>query len=220
MTKIVCISDIHEAQDEIEDILPPGDLLLIAGDLTYHGTVQALQKFNNWVGRVKNYYGYKKVVMVPGNHDFLFEKDQPLARTIMSNAVVLINEPYVFNGLKIWGSPVTPWFHDWAFNHHRGPDIKRFWDIIPEDTDILITHGPPHMVRDMCRNGNVGCADLALRIKELKNLKLHVFGHIHEGYGEQNGSDFHGIPMTVKFVNPSIMDGWYNPVNKPIVVEL
>jgi len=95
-------------------------------------------------------------------------------------------------GLKIWGSPVQPEFFNWAFNRERGEDICKHWDLIPDDTDILITHGPAFGILDRVLEGEyVGCSDLLKKIKQIKP-KIHAFGHIHEAYGqcEEDGTTF------------------------------
>lgn len=98
--------------------------------------------------------------------------------------MVLNDSGFEFDGVKIWGSPITPWFHDFAFNRHRGMRIRPHWDMIPDDTNILVTHGPPMGILDLTSRGiYAGCQDLLERIKQLKQLKLHLFGHIHEAHG-------------------------------------
>ena len=87
-------------------------------------------------------------------------------------------------GLRIWGSPWQPWFHDWAFNLRRGPEIDAKWKRIPEGIDVLVTHGPPAGFGDRCHDGElVGCADLLRHVDRVKP-RLHLFGHIHEDRGE------------------------------------
>lgn len=231
MTKIVCISDTHMAEPD----LPEGDILVHAGDMTYKGRDPEINKQCAWLR--KQIKKYKRVIVIPGNHDFGFETTPAMYRELFKNSgIVLLNEEeHIVDGIKFFGSPITPWFHNWAFNRYP-EDIKVHWDIIPDDTDVLITHGPPRNIMDgvpeydrvvigydnhyrpqyskkFLGEKHVGCPTLLERIKELKQLKLHVFGHIHEGYGQSNQ---HGI----EFVNASIMDADYNAVNKPIVVEI
>lgn len=117
-------------------------------------------------------------------------------------------------GLKIWYSAITPFFHNWAYNRFRGPDIRKHWSKIPENTDILITHGPPYGILDVVSDGSrQGCQDLLDRVKELKNLKGHFFGHLHENSGilEQDG---------ITFVNAAICNDAYKPVFNAKVLEL
>jgi Icc-related predicted phosphoesterase len=156
---------------------------------------------------------YSHLVMIAGNHDFGFEKEPGrYVQECKDRNIILLNDSgYDMGGIKVHGSPIQPWFHSWAYNRHRGADIKRHWDMIPEDTEILITHGPPHMILDDVRPGsvyrdNVGCEELAKRILQTK-VKLHVFGHIHEsaGYKYLDGRTY---------VNASSLDGMYMYVER------
>ena len=116
-------------------------------------------------------------------------------------------------GLKIWGSPIQPTFYDWAFNRKRGAEINKHWKLIPPDTDILITHGPPFQILDKTTSEcHVGCDMLLNKINQIKP-KLHVFGHIHEGYGMIQKNE------TI-FVNASSVNIRYQLVNAPIVLEI
>ena len=118
------------------------------------------------------------------------------------------------DGIKIWGSPIQPEFFNWAFNRKRGAEIDKHWQLIPDDTDILVTHGPPFGYLDeTARMERVGCVDLLKRIDEIKP-KVHVFGHIHEGYGTAiNDRD-------TLFINASVLDEHYRLVNEPICFEI
>lgn len=214
--KVVCISDTHDALDKID--IPEGDILLHAGDATGIGSVPQISKFNEDLGKIKNRFTHG-IYYTPGNHDLLFEDNQALARDIITNATVLIHESIDVAGFKMFFSPYTPWFGDWAFNLDRGPMLKSTWDEIPDDTDVLITHGPPYGILDkVYRTVNededplVGCEELIKAVQRVKP-RLHVFGHIHEAQG------VHKTPDTI-FVNASIMTLWYKPLNKPVEVEL
>lgn len=217
--KIVIISDTHNKHNEIK--LPDADLLIHCGDHSSLGKIQELVNFNKWLGNIK--HKYQKIIIIPGNHDFLYQTNEGLARNLVPNAEILIDQTTQYNGLKIYGSPWQPEFFDWAFNLPRGEQLRQVWDKIPEDTDILITHGPPHGIMDFCQNGHVGCQDLLERVKKLPNLKLHCFGHIHEGHG----SEFHEFKRnetiqnnTVQFVNASILDDRYKIKYSPIIVDM
>jgi Icc-related predicted phosphoesterase len=231
MTKLVCVSDTHMAEPN----LPAGDILIHAGDLTFRGRPEELGKQRMWLA--KQVKKFKKVIVIPGNHDFGFETDMGKYRQeFEQEGIVVLNEQeYIYEGIKYFGSPITPFFHAWAFNR-IATDIDIHWDIIPNDTNVLITHGPPYGILDgvpqyqrtqigmdkhyrpiyskkFLHTENVGCPSLLERIQQLKQLRFHVFGHIHPGHGqvEING---------VKYVNASIMNDDYQPVNKPIVVEI
>lgn len=217
--KIVCLSDTHGLHDQVA--VPDGDLLLHAGDFTMRGRPEEITPFDAWLGTLP----HRHRVVVAGNHDFLFEKSPAEARRLLVNATYLEDSAATIDGLRVWGSPWQPWFMDWAFNLRRGEPLREKWSLIPDGTDILVTHGPPHGIRDEVRKlagrafaaitgqgGHVGCEELLAAV-EARPPRLHVFGHIHEGYGiERRGA--------TTFVNASICDARYRPVNAPVVVEL
>jgi Icc-related predicted phosphoesterase len=214
--RIVCVADTHGYHEDLQ--IPDGDLLIFAGDYAKndYNEMGQLAKFNEWLGKLP-----MPVIVIAGNHDWIFEKSHHQAANILANATYLNDSTVMINGLKIWGSPVSPRFLDWAFNRDRGPDIDRHWQMIPDDVDVLITHGPPYGILDMVRmrgtkvrstgDPHQGCEDLKRRIAQLSRLKLHVCGHLHEGYGreEHNG---------VQYVNAS--KGYHPIANPAIVVEM
>ena len=205
--KIVCISDTHSGHNKFE--IPDGDILIHAGDISSRGKPEQIKKFNNWLGRLPHQYK----IMIAGNHDFLFENEPDIAAEMITNAIYLNDSGIEIEGVKFWGSPITPWFLDWAFNRYRGEDIQQHWDKIPLDTDILITHGPPYGILDKTVYGQaVGCENL-LEIVQKVQPKLHIFGHIHEAYGKKK------LKGTT-FINASLMDENYNPVHKAHVIEI
>jgi len=209
VVKIVMISDTHCQTDKIKD-MPSGDILLHAGDMTYHGEYHKLDAFNDWLD--EQYFSHK--VIIPGNHDKTFERNWDEAASHVPAADVILNQAlYEAEGLKIWGEPRQPWFHDWAFNVERG-DMKRLvWDKVPENIDVLLTHGPPYGVLDRTRTGeHVGCT--AQRDWIIKHQpRLVVCGHIHEDPGLAM------IGRTL-VVNAAICDLQYNVVNRPVVLAL
>lgn len=201
--KIDIISDTHTQHEKIK--LPGGDILIHAGDVSYRGTIMEIFSFLEWFGNQK----YNYLILVPGNHDWGFEQAFGVFEDeCKRRQITLLNDSGVtIEGVKVWGSPVQPEFCDWAFNRKRGVEIKRHWDMIPEDTEILVTHGPPESILDMTFHGeHVGCADLYNKIVQT-NIKLHVFGHIHEAAG-------HKYHDSRTFVNASSVDGRYI-LNKP-----
>ena len=190
--------------------MPDGDILIHAGDLTYTGSIIEMVTELNKLAALP--HSYK--IFVPGNHDWLAETDEPFLKQFCEERriIYLNNQEVLINGLHIWGSGITPTFNNWALNVNRGAPIKEYWDAIPDSTNILITHGPPKGIQDFAPiGGHVGCEDLKNRIDQLKNLKVHVFGHIHEGYGTmvQNG---------VQYINASNCTGNYKPTNKPFTL--
>lgn len=233
--KICFISDMHGKHEELYN-LQNADLLCVAGDITSIGNKYQILEVFDWFERIVSRYAYG-IVFIAGNHDLYFDtkfgvygvdddfgekpKKVPSWLTSKINDLrtkkiyYLENSGITLEGLNIWGSPITPWFHGdrWAFNRHRGDDIKKYWNDIPYDLDILITHGPPSHILDYTYRDKeyVGCEDLRYSIKE-KKPKIHVFGHIHEGSGIEEHAD------TV-FINASILNVYYLATNDPVYVD-
>ena len=215
MPRIVCLSDTHNCNDQIA--VPDGDILIHSGDATITGTLHEIELFNEWFARLPHPYK----IFVAGNHDWLFEQDREAAESLLDVGIVYLQDSAVeIEGLRFYGSPWQPRFYDWAFNLNRGPEIAEKWRSVPADIDVLITHGPPNGILDgvATRWGieNAGCEELRSRVEEVSSygrLKLHVFGHIHSGYGtlEEAG---------VKFVNSSNCDEQYRPTQPPVVIEI
>lgn len=207
--KFVAISDTHCRHLNIK--LPKGDVLLHAGDITYKGKKDETDDFLNWFAKLP----FKHKIFIAGNHDFYLEKEKfANIQSIIPEGVIYLNDSeVVIDGIKIWGSPVTPWFFNWAFNRKRGKEIKKHWDKIPADTDIILTHGPAYGILDtVLNNTNAGCKDLLNTIEKIKP-KAHVFGHIHESYGAAKLKGTH-------FINASVLNESYELINKPIVFDI
>ncbi len=215
MPRIVCLSDTHNCNSQID--VPDGDILIHAGDATITGTVEEVKRFNAWFAKLP----HRLKIFVAGNHDWLFERNNELARTLLDTKIIYLQDSETkIADLKIYGSPWQPRFYDWAFNLNRGYELAAKWKLIPDDVEILITHGPPNGILDLVpRHGwdeNTGCEELLKRVQEIAGfgkLKLHVFGHIHCGYGTEEN-------FGVKFVNASNCDEQYNPSQPPIVIDM
>ena len=210
--KLVCISDTHGDHEQV--ILPSGDVLIHAGDLTGHGTKQETQAFFSWFGS----QNFAHKVCVAGNHDSYMEQDPEACQQMANNAgVELLNDSgCTIDGLTLWGSPITPRFFNWSFMRDPGADIEYHWDLIPSNTDVLITHGPAYGIldevdRENGRTEHTGCPSLLKQI-ELIKPKFHVFGHIHEGYGRVERSD-------VSYCNVSSMNKHYKLANEAQVLQ-
>ena len=216
--KLVLLSDTHNLHDQVPKI--ECDVLVHAGDLTVNGTMREIQKAGEWI---RNYPAEFKVA-IAGNHDFNFESKRQEAEAALcdfnKSVIYLQDSSVMLNGVKFYGSPWTPWFYDFAFNAWRGPEIKKHWDKIPDDTDVLITHGPAFGILDpvigntpgLEEKGHAGCKDLLARILAVKP-KIHVFGHLHEGRGDEwfNGTTYY---------NATVVDEKYKVVYDPYVVEV
>jgi Icc-related predicted phosphoesterase len=113
----------------------------------------------------------------------MFERHPGAAKELLTNATYLENSGTELLGLKFWGSPVQPEFNNWAFNVARGAAIRRYWQMIPESTDVLVTHGPPFGVLDksLPSTPHLGCEELAKAIEQIRP-QLNIFGHIHGGH--------------------------------------
>jgi len=203
---IVAISATHSLHRACE--IPDGDILVHAGDLTNQGALKDVEDFNDFLGSLP----HRDKIVIAGNHDFCFERNPREAEALLTNCTYLRDRAVTVQGIRLWGSPWQPWFYDWAFNLQRGAAIREKWDLIPPDTDVLITHGPPLGFGDMTSRGGeqVGCHDLLDAVRRVKP-RLHIFGHIHEGAGvfDDGGTTF---------INASTCDLWYQPVNAPVVV--
>lgn len=215
MPRFVCLSDTHNCNDQID--VPDGDILIHSGDATITGTVEEIRRFNAWFAGLP----HKHKIFVAGNHDWLFERDNNLARILLDKKIIYLQDSAVeIEGLKIYGSPWQPRFFDWAFNLNRGAEMAEKWDAIPNDIDILITHGPPNGILDKVPRRdwieNTGCEELRKKVEEiaaLGKLKLHIFGHIHCSYGT-------AAKFGVKFINASNCNESYEPIQAPIVFDL
>lgn len=215
LMKCVAVSDIHMR----EVVTPEADLLIVAGDMTFHGDKKELDWFADWLKRQPQ----KHKVWIAGNHEVGLEKNPKWAPSLAkeTGTVYLEDNGIEIEGLKIWGSPVTPFFFAWAFNRQRGEDIRAHWKLIPEGLDILITHGPPFGYLDDVPGGeHVGCEDLLDVVKDVlyEPPRVVIFGHIHNGYGEEilereDGTKIH-------LINAASCDEHYRAVNPPIVFEL
>lgn len=214
MTTFTVISDTHNKHHEIE--IPDADIIIHSGDSTGRGTTDEIEEFCEWYGKLP----HQHKILIAGNHDWGFQKDREKHEKICEdNGIIYLQDSGTeIDGIKIWGSPQSPEFCDWAFNCWRTERMKEldihghdyefigdFWKLIPEDTQILITHGPPYEILDKCPR-SVGCEELLKRIQEVKP-HFHIFGHIHEGRGKMR------VDKTT-FINASSLDGGYNPIKE------
>jgi len=232
--RIVVISDTHGLHRELA--LPSGDILVHAGDFSNAGEQEQIFDLATWFGTLP----HQAKVVIAGNHDITMDKDyyagrgqerfhanmnmsrsdrerkvDEVRKGLVSAGTCLYLEDQAASvcGISSYGSPWQPEFCDWAFNLARGAECRDKWKQIPQETDMLITHGPPLGHGDKnSERVSVGCADLADRIKHVKP-RLHLFGHVHEGYGcTADGQTL--------YVNASNCDHSYRTSHLPIVVDL
>lgn len=204
--RLVCLADTHNLHHEIP--IPDGDVLIHAGDFTDAGTRNETNNFLRWMDGLP----HQHKIIVPGNHDFFFEKNEQIA-TLPPSITLLINEGVTIGGKLFWGSPVTPGIGNWAFNRDFGEEMAQIWRLIPHDTDILITHTPPYGVMDQIENGlRLGCEELSKFLK-IVEPKLHLFGHVHYSSGslKRQNTDFHNL---------SILDERLRIMHLPTIIDL
>jgi Icc-related predicted phosphoesterase len=213
---IDCISDPHGHYPELEG----GDLLIVAGDLTASDKLVQHYEFGDWLKKQP----YKKKVVIAGNHDMRLQELGIIpSDDFFHCSSYLCDSGTEFEGLRIWGTPWTLTFPGinpkcTAFTGNEELLAEKF-ALIPDDIDILVTHGPPYGVLDRTVRGEcVGSKSLQMKLyTSFPNLKLHVFGHIHEAYGVDatrwDDTDY-------KRINCSHVNELYEPVNKPIRIVL
>jgi Icc-related predicted phosphoesterase len=233
---ICCLSDTHGFLPDI----PKCDLLLIAGDICpahdHNITFQGCwlnDNFYKWLKELKKSGTIKCAVFIAGNHDFFFEKynHQSSFASFSNTDHEMLAEPsgiyylqdssITIGGLKIWGTPWQPIFYNWAFNLSEA-QLAEKWKLIPNDTDIVVVHGPPHGHRDLTwaiedeeewpGKKHVGSPSLTERIRQVKP-KLVVTGHIHSAYGVSQLDES-------LIVNTSYVDESYKPAHEPVLVSV
>ena len=216
--KIIAISDTHMMHRKIT--IPKGDVLVHAGDYSGYGTYEDFANFIEWLANLP--HAHK--IFIAGNHDQWLEGSHP---HVVNDIIKAITKPYsgitylfdssiTIDGVKFYGAPWQPYFCDWAFQATRGKGMAKKWAWIQQDTDVLITHGPPYGHGDYVpRDKRVtGCLELLKKVVEIKP-SYHIFGHIHEGYGRSRSEE----SKITKFINASICDGYYRPTNKAFVID-
>ena len=217
--RITFISDTHSKHKQITSSLPGGDLIVHAGDMSSQGYKHEIQEFLKWYNNLDN---YTNKIFIAGNHDWGFQNDPEMCKellefydkvTYLQDNLEVLGEDYD-TAVKVYGSPWQPEFYNWAFNLPRmGLELEQKWNDIPMNTDILITHGPAWGHLDTIKGHSVplGCELLAERIKTVKP-KIHVFGHIHTGYGYKFDGDTH-------YINAAVLDERYAFTQKPMTVD-
>lgn len=209
--KIVCISDTHGLHARLP--IPDSDVLIHAGDFTERGEPYETASFLRWFAGQP----HRHKVLIAGNHEFYCEEnphDFAKQVALYPDVHYLCDSAVTLDLVKFWGSPFTPRFFDWAFNCDRGLAIQKHWDLIPHDTDVLITHGPPFGSGDTNLQGShEGCKNLRSTVSRLPQLRLHVCGHIHLGHGRYKIGKH-------QLVNASVLNERYELANPAIIVEI
>ena len=208
---IVALSDSHGNHRSID--LPVGEIAIHCGDCTRRSNNLEILDFIQWFSDLQ--FNYK--ILVAGNHDRFIQKRKEEFYEMLKNRniIYLENRAIQIAGVNFFGSPYTMNYGGTgAFTYKDEHEANQLWNLIPENTDILITHGPPKGYRDYSKaeKRNTGCQVLLTRVLSVRP-RYHIFGHIHESYGtEEDGG--------TSFVNASIVNGAEEAVNKPVQILL
>lgn len=206
---VVATSDLHGHLPPI----PPCDLLIIAGDILPLGVerdwpaIHWLERnFAAWL----EYVPAKRVVGIAGNHDFVIERRFHDVEDLALPWIYLQDSGVEIDGVKFWGIPWVPHLFSWAFFAKRDQLANRY-GLIPDDTDVVISHGPPykHLDNSHSHYGAVQANDMLARVKP----KLFICGHVHEEYGSEHY-------LETDLYNVAHCDITYAPVNKPRVIDV
>lgn len=215
--RITTISDTHTKHKSLTNDLIGGDILIHSGDISSMGYPREIENFCKWFDKINN---YDIKIFIAGNHDYLFQDEHETAMEIVNSYkwITYLQDDWVGFGkgndvpVKIYGSPWQPEFYNWAFNLPRaGTELEQKWNMIPDDTDILVTHGPAWGYGDVVfgRYDHLGCERLIDRVMIL-GTPIHVFGHIHSGYG-------YSTDGTTHFINSSVLNESYTYGKQPII---
>ena len=214
--KIACISDTHTLHRRMKFRVPEADVLVHAGDMTNIGRPDELKLFAGWMAEQP--HNYKLAIC--GNHERMVSGNTSYVEDLFADfGIQLIhNKTVEIAGIKFYGEPRTPEFFDWGWMYKRGSEAAAIWSQMPDDTDVLVCHGPPLGYVDMCPDWadrtalvHVGCKEQMDRLHQVKP-KYVICGHIHESYGFTKYS--YGY-----VINASICTNRYKPDNPPIVID-
>ncbi len=240
--KIAAMSDTHNRHEDIDLSRVVGcDMVIHSGDATIQGKKKELNRFLDWYAELP--CKYKIFVPGNHDIGMQERQVSYTKKFAQRGVEVLIDSGTMVEDYYIWGMPWTPRFHDWAFNAARDlqdsvdynkengamkvyPMMKDFVDKIPDHTNILVTHGPCRDILDSVTRRywdteqnkvvdyeeHLGCDNLYKRVKEIKP-DVHIFGHIHGGYGEKHVDG-------TSFYNAAICDEMYHPSNSVHIIEL
>lgn len=205
--KIVIISDTHSHHPELNNL--SGDVLIHCGDVCPQFTSDDsdLDSIDRWFAQQQ----FSLILCIGGNHDQPIQHRLHRQQQVFQNAIYLQDDSFDYHGLKFYGSPWVPDLITMAF-YQDDHALYEKWEKIPIDTDILITHTPPHSILDTpsFSNSPLGCPHLMNRIQVIQP-QIHCFGHIHESYGRE-------IRNGTEFINASILSR--RKLNSPISIEV
>lgn len=222
--KLILVSDTHRMHGQIR--IPQGDVLIHAGDMTNLGELGELDSVASFFSKQP----HKHKIVICGNHERQVSEDTETVKSIFEpyGIKVLHNETIEINGVKFYGEPRTPEFFNWGWMYKRGKEAEEIWNKVPEDTDVLICHGPPYGYGDLAprlfgfcgvpsgfenKPHHVGCRQQLKMLQRIKP-KLVVCGHIHFSYG------IHLTDFGTVIANAAICTEGYKPKNKPLEINI
>ncbi len=208
--KICIISDTHKKHWGL--LLPDADMIIHCGDFTSRGKEQEVVDFMDWFSGLDQ---FKYKICIAGNHDWIFDAQQSLAKTLIPENVIYLEDSGIeIEGLKFYGTPVQKPFFNWAFNRVE-EKLKDHWGAIPNDTDVLITHTAPLSILDFSTYGNSHEGSPTLYDEVIDRIKplVNTFGHFHTSRGSVvlNGTTF---------INASVLNDNYDLVYEPMLIEI
>ena len=209
--RIIALSDTHGFTNVA---VPDGDVLIFAGDSTKYGRPTEDISFANWMSE----FPHEHKIYVAGNHDLGMYLDMTkgikTTHAFMKEHGItyLQDEALVIDGVRFYGTPWMTMYNNWAFMLDPGEELNRYRQMIPTDTNVLVTHCPPYGILDYgLSNTHFGCKALRERLDDMADsLQAHIFGHIHEQ---------HGTKLDL-FHNVSICNRSYEPVNPSTIVDI
>ena len=192
--RIVTTSDTHMHHQDLH--LPPGDILIVAGDITnWSTTTENSEVVMQWLSGLTQ---YQHKIVISGNHEVGIDENDPIKTAAefkkRADTIYLQDSSFEAFGLMFYGSPWHPkrgcCFHAEAFGKPTA-ELKQIFGDIPSSTDIMITHVPPYGVRDLERAGHVGSDSLLQNVRDRVKPILHIFGHVHgqRGIERVQGTD-------------------------------
>ncbi|CAF1055578.1 unnamed protein product [Rotaria sordida] len=227
--RFVCVSDTHNQIDKLT--IPRGDVFVHCGDaVKYYSSARDLLKFNKFVGTLPHTHK----LFISGNHCISINPERPdLTQEILSNMTYIQDQIIDIEGVRIYGSPWQLkrglFYRAEAFSYAPENIRADKWAHIPEDIDILLTHSPPYSIRDHCSKSaeHLGCPGLLHEVVTRVKPRIHLFGHMHDGYGaslyksEENqtleGENSTSLSSDILFVNLAIDQG--RRLGDPVVID-
>jgi len=214
--RLMCFSDTHGRHNNIKkENIHQCDIAICAGDFSLWGNPSEVRSFLTFIKGLPA----KHKIIIAGNLDLTFDKERLslFSQTFEENEFgddtnsikdefindqsvnYLENSSIELEGIKFYGSPYTPNFGDFGFPTYSNT-AEDVWSNIPLNTDVLITHGPPHLILDRTNSGfRAGCPFLRKRIEQVVP-SLVLFGHIHEAHGcEKIGDTIYSNVSVVDF---------------------